>query len=580
MRKIEDNGQIATEEVKEKDMSDLANRSSLPPGEVTKTDIGSSAPGRASSMPRLQCKLAAISSGLRLTGEIAPLLRSRLRLGTLITVTAFAVFLIRTIAFPLPNGSGLAPVLAAQALVVAVMVLLTAILWTSWHLSVTALRAIELTLFGVSAAYFIYLHYAMVASGEILKWADTNFQGNIAAMATKAYNLHWLILIVIYGTFVPNTWKRCATVVGILAAIPIMLTLSSCTICPHMSPVAGPLPLVDTCILMGLASAIAIFGSYKLSSLQREAKVARELGQYRLKQKLGSGGMGEVYLGEHMMLRRKCAIKLIRTDQASDPTILERFEREVQSMAALTHPNTVEVFDYGLSEDGTFYYAMEFLPGLSLQELVDKFGPLPADRSVHFLRQVCSALQEAHTTGLIHRDIKPSNVIACERGGAFDTAKLLDFGLVHHVGLGPDDHKLTVQGVILGSPPFMSPEQALGRANIDARTDIYSVGALAYYLLTGLPPFVRETPMEFLVAHAHEKPAPVCDIRPDVPDDLQAIVMRCLEKDPNKRYSTAEELEDALAECSCADLWTKRCAARWWKESAATHTRPRATVHG
>src|SRR5206468_6401336 len=172
---------------------------------------------------------------------------------------------------------------------------------------------------------------------------------------------------------------------------------------------------------------------------------------------------------------------------------------------------------YGRTDDGTFYYVMEYLPGLSLQELVDQYGPLPAARAIHFLRQICAALKEVHAVGLIHRDIKPSNVIACQRGGVQDVAKLLDFGLVHSVGLEMTSDKLTIQGTILGSPPYMSPEQAFGKAGVDARTDIYGLGGLAYFLLTGQPPFVRETATEMLVAHAHESPAALTDHRPEIP---------------------------------------------------------------
>ena len=189
------------------------------------------------------------------------------------------------------------------------------------------------------------------------------------------------------------------------------------------------------------------------------------LGQYRLKQVLGFGGMGAVYLAEHVLLRRPCAIKLIRPDQAGDPRTLIRFEREVQATATLTHSNTVEIFDYGHAEDGTFYYVMEYLPGMNLEDLVEQHGPMPPERAVHLLRQVCQALREAHGIGLIHRDIKPSNIFACERGKVYDVAKLLDFGLVKGFGLAGDDAKLTREGAFTGSPAFMSPEQARAASN-------------------------------------------------------------------------------------------------------------------
>src|SRR5262245_60391171 len=251
---------------------------------------------------------------------------------------------------------------------------------------------------------------------------------------------------------------------------------------------------------LALAVAVAVHGSYRIEVLRQEAVASRRLGQYQLKQCIGSGGMGDVYLAEHVLLRRPCAIKLIRSERAGDPTNLARFEREVQATATLTHPNTVEIFDYGHAADGTFYYAMEYLPGISLDELVRRHGPLPAARVIHLLRQVCGALQEAHTAGLIHRDIKPGNVLVCQRGGRHDVAKLLDFGLVQVHGLNPDGQQLTQEGAIAGTPAYMSPEQAAAKADLDGRSDLYSLGAVAYFLLTGQPPFVRDSAVQTLSA--------------------------------------------------------------------------------
>jgi serine/threonine-protein kinase len=279
--------------------------------------------------------------------------------------------------------------------------------------------------------------------------------------------------------------------------------------------------------------------------------------------------MGEVHLGEHKLLKRLCAIKLIRPEQAGDPKTLSRFEREVQAMAALTHWNTVEVYDYGRTEDGTFYYVMEYLPGLSLQELVEQHGPLPAARAIHFLRQICAALHEAHSIGLIHRDIKPSNLIACTRGGVHDVAKLLDFGLVHDIcGIATDGPQLTVVGAILGSPNYLSPEQARGKSEIDARTDIYSVGALAYFLVTGQTPFVRDTAMELLAAHMKDDPIAPTQLRPEIPQDLEEVILKCLRKEPDGRFPDAESLDLALASCDAAEDWDGSRAEDWWRESS------------
>jgi serine/threonine-protein kinase len=262
--------------------------------------------------------------------------------------------------------------------------------------------------------------------------------------------------------------------------------------------------------------------------------------------------MGEVYLAEHLLLRRPCAIKLIRRDQAGDADSLLRFEREVRVTATLTHPNTVQVFDYGHTEDGTFYYVMEYLPGLTLEQLVQCQGPVPAPRTIHLLCQICGALGEAHAAGLIHRDIKPSNIIVCERGGLSDVAKLLDFGIVRSPGIVPDDSQVSREPAIVGTPGFMSPEQASGTDAVDARSDIYSLGGVAYFLVTGVPPFVRATLSELFAAHARQAVTLPERIQPNVPRDLQAIILRCLSKNPDDRYPNAAALHDALERCENA----------------------------
>jgi serine/threonine-protein kinase len=276
--------------------------------------------------------------------------------------------------------------------------------------------------------------------------------------------------------------------------------------------------------------------------------------------------MGEVYLAEHQLLKRPCAIKVIRPGKADDPKVLARFEREVRATAGLSHWNTVEIFDYGRTEDGTFYYVMEYLPGFSLSELVERYGPLPPARVVYLLRQTCDALREAHAAGLIHRDIKPGNIFAAQRGGVYDVAKLLDFGLAKPL-MSSESLQLTQEGAITGSPLYMSPEQALGEVEPDARGDIYSLGAVAYFLLTGSPPFDGDKPMKVLLAHAHEEVVPPSHVRPEIPADLEQIVLRCLAKGPEDRFQTVNSLGQALSECEIAGDWSREHAARWWYET-------------
>ena len=546
-------------------MDSMTRSAKMAESHQTTTAFGRNLP--PTPAPR-RCMALVPGSGTQLTDELHCLLRRRLRVAGLIGLAVLATFLVKHLVAPtVPAGPQ--PVdLAIHAGVVAILTLLCTLLWTKIPFRMPRLRLIELTLFGAIAAFFAYQQLRVFGNRQFVEWVlEKDHAPIVTSLATMGNSLRWFALIVLYGTFIPNTWRRCATMVGIFMITPLVLTVLACLECPIISQDQASATF-DLLIVLAGGAAIAIFGSYRIQELQEEAFHARKLGQYRLLRKLGAGGMGEVYLAEHMLLRRSCAIKLIRTDQAGDTVNLSRFEREVQAMATLTHWNTVEVYDFGHAADGTFYYVMEYLPGLSLQELVDRYGPLPPARAIHFLRQVCAALREAHGVGLIHRDIKPSNVIACERGGVHDVAKLLDFGLVvQNVNLGPGSgtDKLTMQGTILGSPPYISPEQAMGKDAIDGRTDIYSLGALGYFLLTGQAPFVRDSAMELLVAHVHDTVPPVRELRPEVPHDLEEVLLKCLRKNPAERYAAADELDRALAACAAADAWDNDAAARWWK---------------
>lgn len=259
-------------------------------------------------------------------------------------------------------------------------------------------------------------------------------------------------------------------------------------------------------------------------------------------------------------------LKLIRPDHQADPKSLERFEREVRLTATLSHPNTVEIFDYGRTEEGTYYYVMEYLPGLSLAELVGRYGPLPPARAVYLLRQVCLALRKAHTSGLVHRDVKPSNIFAARRGGTDDVAKLLDFGLVLPVAQGRTLH-LSGEDKVIGTPHFMSPEQVLNGHELDERSDIYSLGTVAYYLLTGRPPYDRGGGIAAMIAHARDPVVPPSPVRASIPQDLERVALRCLAKEPADRYQDALSLERALGECVCAGEWNQDRASAWWRDA-------------
>jgi hypothetical protein len=515
---------------------------------------------------RLRCRFAKCSdTGPGLTDEMSCLLRTRLRLALLILLAGFILHFLRNLFL---QGSAFEhrPLwLVFTACEITVMGIVSGLLWSRQPLAMKSLRTLELTIFGMIAAFFAWLQVDTYHDGAVLRSIVPGQEGIVFRLVSSAASLRWFLLIVLYGTFIPNTWRRCLAVMGALAALPVALMVAGSSLDATTGPyVLSALP--ETIILMAIAVAIAVFGSHKIRELHVKAHEAERLGQYRLKQVLGFGGMGAVYLAEHVLLRRPCAIKMIRPDQAGDPRTLIRFEREVQATATLTHWNTVEIFDYGHAEDGTFYYVMEYLPGMNLEDLVEKHGPMPPERAVHFLRQVCQALREAHGIGLIHRDIKPSNIFACERGKVYDVAKLLDFGLVKGIGLGNDGIKLTHDGAFTGSPAFMSPEQAAGQDELDARSDIYNLGAVAYFLITGELLFDRTTPLQMLHAHAYEAVVPNQEFQETVAADLQQVILRCLEKNPDDRYQDALALDKALAACACAGQWTAEQAEHWWQQ--------------
>ncbi|MGE5413798.1 MAG: serine/threonine-protein kinase [Syntrophomonadaceae bacterium] len=293
----------------------------------------------------------------------------------------------------------------------------------------------------------------------------------------------------------------------------------------------------------------------------------RQLGQYTLTEKLGEGGMGVVYRAEHEMLRRPTAIKLLPPGRAGEEG-LKRFEREVQLTARLTSPHTVSIYDYGRTPDGLFYYVMEYLDGVDLETLVSESGPVPPARAVRILRQVCEALAEAHGIGLVHRDIKPANILLCERGGAPDIAKVVDFGLVKDL-TDEDDPRVTTEDVLRGTPQYMAPEAIRNPKSADPRSDLYAVGAVAYFLLTGTPVFSGRGPLETIHHHLQTTPEPLSKrLGRPVPADLEALVLSCLAKDPAERPETARSLARAFSSWADVPAWTEPEAEVGWRERA------------
>jgi hypothetical protein len=329
---------------------------------------------------------------------------------------------------------------------------------------------------------------------------------------------------------------------------------------------------LNTVLWSILGTTLATIISRVTYGLRQQVAEANELGQYVLEEKIGGGGMGEVWRARHRLLIRPAAIKLIRPQMSGDPELLlRRFEREARATAALKSPHTVQLYDFGATEDGRLYYVMELLDGLDLDTLVRQYGPLPAERVVHILRQVCSSLQDAHVNGLVHRDIKPANVVVSRAGTTFDFAKVLDFGLVKldtARNSEADSVKLSTEGSAGGTPAFMAPEVVLGVADTDHRVDLYALGCVGYWLLTGKLIFEGRSVVEVMLHHAHTAPPrPSTTSELPVPAPLEDLVMECLEKDPARRPTSAEAVSTRLDAVSLESAWTVERAERWW----ATH---------
>jgi eukaryotic-like serine/threonine-protein kinase len=326
---------------------------------------------------------------------------------------------------------------------------------------------------------------------------------------------------------------------------------------------------LNTVLWSILGTTLATIISRVTYGLRQQVAEANELGQYVLEEKIGGGGMGEVWRARHRLLIRPAAIKLIRPQMSGDPELLlRRFEREARATAALKSPHTVQLYDFGATEDGRLYYVMELLDGLDLDTLVRQYGPLPAERVVHILRQVCSSLQDAHVNGLVHRDIKPANVVVSRAGTTFDFAKVLDFGLVKlDTARNSEDDavKLSIEGSAGGTPAFMAPEVVLGVADTDHRVDLYALGCVGYWLLTGKLIFEGRSVVEVMFHHAHTPPPrPSTTSELPIPAPLEDLVMECLEKDPARRPTSAEAVSTRLDVVSLESAWTVERAERWW----------------
>ena len=319
-------------------------------------------------------------------------------------------------------------------------------------------------------------------------------------------------------------------------------------------------------ILLIACVGVMVGGFFLIQRLRKHIEHIKKLGQYTLEEKIGEGGMGNVYKASHAILKRPTAVKFLKPE-AVTPQTIARFEREVQLTSQLTHPNTIRVYDYGHTPDGIFYYAMEYLPGLNLAQLIEMEGPLPAGRVIHILKQICFSLAEAHAIDLIHRDIKPLNVILCERGGLFDVVKVLDFGLVKDISGQNTEH--TEAHELTGTPAYVAPERLIDPQNIDARSDLYSLGSVGFNLLTGQDVFEGANAME-IGYHVMKTPAPRVSEKIDlkIPARLDRLISDCLAKEPAARPQSVREVIDILESLEDVDRWEQADAKGWWETHA------------
>ena len=399
-----------------------------------------------------------------------------------------------------------------------------------------------------------------------------------------------ICLAEIYATYDPFGTVRgvswvCVWIVGFQLVVPTTpgKALLASTATATMGPLALLIAIVSGMPKISLitalylvmpnyvAAGVAVLLANTLWKLREDVSKARQVGSYRMVERLGSGGMGEVWHAQHDMLARPAAIKLIspqalaERSEADVDMIFRRFKREAEATAQLTSEHTVRVFDFGLSEDGTLYYVMELLKGTDLETLVDDGGPVSPVRTVHLLRQACDSLAEAHERGLVHRDIKPANMFVCKLGTEYDRLKVLDFGLVSiQSELDSEVTRLTAQGVITGTPAFIAPEMVSGDVVPDPRVDVYSLGCVAYWMLTGKLVFPGETPLQLVFGHVEKEPTPPSSRTSQIiPAELERVVLDCLAKDPAQRPRDAQDLDARLAACRVGE-WSQAEARDWW----------------
>ena len=495
-------------------------------------------------------------SSRRFDEERSALLLVRLRALTRLLSIALCLVLARDLAFS--RG----PTWQFQAAAIVAMVFLASLLSAAQSGSASWLRRAEVLAIGLTVVVVMaHLWHAQIAGAASGDPAPILLASKDAVIGTT-------ILLFAYALLIPAPLRRAWRSIAAIAVCPILAEILLFLTHPEVFRVARPVATFqrvgESIFLLMTVALLAGYGAHLANTMRVKARDARQFNQYHLRDQVGAGGMGEVYLAEHRLLKRPCAIKVIRPERSGDPLVLERFETEVRATAGLSSPNTVEIYDYGRTGDGTFFYVMEYLQGMSLEDLVAGHGPLPPGRVIYLLRQACEALAEAHAAGLIHRDLKPANVFASRRGQRYDFVKLLDFGLVEAMASRREPGS-SQQGKGPGSPQYMAPEQITGARALTPSCDLYGLGGVAYMLLTGRPPFDADNVSRLLNAHLNDLVMPPSRHRSDIPRDLEEIVLRCLAKDPADRFQSAAEVETILAACASADDWDAWKAADWWK---------------
>jgi serine/threonine-protein kinase len=480
----------------------------------------------------------------------------------------FALFM-DIVVLPAANGTGAwnwrtIPVEVAACLV-------STIVWVVFKRSPLSLRAKR----NVGLAFML-----MNAVGI----ATLNARGAVLPRAGEIH-ISWIaVLILVYSMIAPASPRR-ILLASLSAALMDPLAFGLAYLAGAPTP---PLIVIVVMTWPNIACAfVAMVPSKVLQRIGRRLHEAQELGSYHLQELLGTGGMGEVWRARHRLLARDAAIKLVRPEllgartESESQAVLRRFEREAQATAMLNSPHTIQVFDFGVTQDGAFYYVMELLTGRNLELLVREFGPLPASRVIYLLRQVAHSLADAHARGLVHRDIKPANIYVCRMGLEYDFAKVLDFGLVKLKHGRPGDTLTTIEHTTSGTPAYMAPETILGEADVDRRADVYALGCVAYYLLTGELVFEADTSMKMLMHHLNTTPVPPSQrTELPIPRELDELVLACLQKDPARRPQNASELFRMAYNCRACEGWDAEAAEAWWQAHLPEFTGPLAATTG